>query len=326
MIDTPFLEMFDAHHLFSHSPESRLSRPCPPLETKHQDIMSNPDSSSPAKDDFSSSSSSSSDIPQFDDRIVAAAKSALWDALAQGVANVIANMNSSWYGTHAVYYSREKEALERKYVPPFQCGVAATLALFVGFRVTGNPGFQTWRRSAWQRYMVGPPKSTPTNNVPSAVHDLGVGKSATQRLRAPAPPSMGYLERTRQAEVERALKSMKFLTDFLVSLSVGTSGTLFLLEAKKDTMRRDLEDAPLVPGKSLVADQLCPGLLQLSRGDSSVEQALTLPTARIQEDPMLTTFVTLIGNCRKRADYEDRTRKEEGREKDALILVPHTGL
>lgn len=281
--------------------------------------MPNPRSSPHTQDGFSSSTSSFT-VPE-EDEIVAAAKSALWDELAQGLANVIGSMNSSWYGTQAVYYSREKEVLERKYIPPFQYGMAATLFLFVNFRLTGNPGFQKWRQAVMQRYFP-PTKLTPTSFA-STMQDLGAAGAGTQ---PPAPSSMGYLAKTRQTEVERALKSMKFLTDFLVSLSVGTSGTLFLLESQKDNMRRDLEASPLVAGKSLMADQLCPGLLQLSRHNSSVRQALTLPTTRLDKDPNLNTFATLIGNCQIRARYEDKIRKEEGKDKEALILVPYTGL
>jgi hypothetical protein len=311
--------------------------------------MSNSTSSSQssiASDDVTSQPPATPTSPftaQREVELISAAKKVLWDGLAQGLANVIVNMNSSWYGPQSVYYSREKEVLERRYIPPFQYGLAATILLFVNFRVAGTPAFQQWRQSIWQKYYPAPrnvtskstitsvPTSSVTSKSPYASKSTTTMSQTNQResplMSQPIPqPELGYLARKREAEVERALKSMKFLTDFLVSVSVGVSGTLFLLGYETDRMRNDLEASPLVPGKSLVADQLCPGLLQLSRKDSSVRRALELSTTTIQRDPNFATFVTLIGNCQRRANYEEKIRKEQGKDKGSLVLVPYTGL
>mmetsp|Transcript_31605 Transcript_31605/g.52746 ORF Transcript_31605/g.52746 Transcript_31605/m.52746 type:complete len:258 (-) Transcript_31605:258-1031(-) len=235
---------------------------------------------------------------------ISQAKRSLWDETAKGLGNVIGNINDAWYGEQAVYYTRERERLE-KYIPPFRYGASATLFLFFSFRVTGNPNFQRWRRGIWERL-----RPTKLETAPPQKH------------QTPATAPMGYLETKRKTEVEQALKSMKFLTDFLVSLSVGTSGTLFLLESKKDDIRIDYEESPLVPGRSVVADEMCPGMLQLYQNHSSVRHILV----QGQHDPNLATVATFVKNCQKRANYESKIRQEQGKSEDEPIIVPYTGL
>ena len=252
-----------------------------------------------------------------DDVIVSATTSSkvkrlLWSETAEGLGNVMGNIRSTWYGDEAVFYSREEERL-RKYIPPFQYGLAATVFLFLNFRVTGNPGFQKLRQNVWQRVRPSSSSTTsPTTGIP--------------------PPQQGYLETKRKTQVEEALKSMKFLTDFLISLSVGTSGTLFLLEAKKEDMRIDYEDGPLIPGRSILADDMCPGMLKLYQTDPSIRQVLEDNERKKeqrkweQSDHNLVTFSTFIHNCTKREDYESKIRKEQGKSENDPISIPHTGL
>ncbi|KAL3931250.1 MAG: hypothetical protein SGARI_004257 [Bacillariaceae sp.] len=124
---------------------------------------------------------------------------------------------------------------------------------------------------------------------------------------------MGYLENKRVTERERALQSMKLLTDFFVSISVGVSGALFLLEAKKKDMRKDYEQAPLVAGRSVVADEMCPSLLELYRNNASVRRALEENEGDPEHhDVNLASFAKFIENCEKRADCESRIRSERG--------------
>jgi hypothetical protein len=263
-----------------------------------------------------------------DDVIVSAAtiskvKRLLWSETAEGLGNVLGNIRSTWYGDEAVFYTREEERL-RKYIPPFQYGLAATVFLFLNFRVTGNPGFQKWRQNVWQRIR---PSSSSSSTTTNTATQSGIPQQQQQQQQG-----MGYLETKRRTQVEEALKSMKFLTDFLISLSVGTSGTLFLLEAKKEDMRKDYENGPLIPGRSIIADDMCPGMLKLYRTDPSIRQVLEDNERKKeqrkweQSDPNLVTFSTFIHNCTKREDYESKIRKEQGKSENDPILIPHTGL
>ncbi len=252
--------------------------------------------------------------PAHSAEIVSSVKRRLWEETADGVGNALGNLGEAWYtGSDAVFYSREKERF-RKYIPPFQYGLAATVFVFLNFRVTGNLRFQEWRKGIMKRFgSNSPPKQTPPTN----------------------PPVTGYLETKRNQEVKKALQSMKFLTDGLISITVGTSGTLFLLEAKcgKD-LRSDYETAPLVAGRSLLAEEMCPGMLEIYRSDPSVRKVLDA-AAKSEKvigmqtgDPTLATFATFIGNCQNRADHEARLRKEYHgvQSEKGPILIPHTGV
>lgn len=269
--------------------------------------------------------------------VVSNVKRRLWEEALDGLGNVVGNLRAVWYtGDEAVFYKREEQRLN-KYIPPFQYGLAAFAFVFVNFRVTGNPGFQKWRKRIWERTRPTPSSETKT-----------MLKASQQRQRQEPklhpsfhkpPPTMGYLETKRKHDVEKALKSMKYLTDFLVSLSIGTSGALFLLEAKcgKD-LRIDFEEAPLVAGKSLVADEMCPGMLELYRSDPRLRKVFEDNSSQEHRaweastfDPNLQTFSTFINNCKKRKDHESRLQMEQKQQqgnqvKSGAIVIPYTGV
>jgi len=254
--------------------------------------------------------------PSLPGDIVSSVKRRLWEETAQGFGNVLGNLGEAWYtGSDAVFYSREKERF-KKYIPPFQYGLAATVFLFFNFRITGNPRFQEWRKGIWRHFRS---ESLPKQTPPT-----------------PPPVTTGYLETKRREEVKKALQSMKFLTDGLISLTVGTSGALFLLEAKcgKD-IGSDYETAPLVAGRSLIADEMCPGMLEAQRSDPNVRKVLDAQTKServINElqtgDPALATFAIFIENCQRRANHEARLRDERRSYQSGKdpVLIPHTGV
>lgn len=226
---------------------------------------------------------------------------AFWDETAKGIANVIANVSDTWYGEKKIYYSRERENLE-KYITPFKYGIGATVFLFINFRITGSRRFQTWRQEWWRKKHR---KPTTWN------------KSNDAKIRQ--QPPVGFLESKRETEVKEALASMKIFTDFLVSLSVGTSGVLFLLESEKNTMRQDFEQAPLVCGRSVVAEQMCSGM-------ESVANQYHEQLQDSGDDTSLGTFAKFISNCRLRADFEEKERSRLGIRIDKPVVVPYPGL
>ncbi|KAG7363030.1 hypothetical protein IV203_026390 [Nitzschia inconspicua] len=244
---------------------------------------------------------------------ISAAKQSLWDEAGQGLADVLVHARSAWYGEQAVYYTRERERLG-SYMPPFYYGMAATAFVFVGFRITGLVKVQEWQRRVWRRW-----KRNQTTESASPI---------TVQQSSPVTPEMGYLESKRIREREKALQSMKLITDLLVSISVGFSGTLFLLEAKRDVIRSDFEEAPLVSGRSVVAEQMCPGMLRLYHENVSIQNVLRRndQTAAALKDRNLTSFAVFLQNCQKRHDYEARVRKERGKSKEEPIVVPYNGI
>jgi hypothetical protein len=252
------------------------------------------------------------------------AKRAFWDETAKGIANVLANVGSTWYNsattttttngdtnnnmTAAVYYSRERQNLE-KYITPFKYGLGATVFLFLNFRITGSQRFQRWSQE-WTRMRKTSRGSSKTPSSPSS----------SPHQQPHQQQQLGYLESKRQREVQTALSSMKVITDLLISVSVGTSGALFILEAEKDTMRQDYEEAPLVAGRSVVADQVCSEMIAIANQYPKANNFYD------DDDPTMKTFAKFVSNCRLRQDYEAKARIRQGKSKNEPIIIPHPGL
>mmetsp|Transcript_49338 Transcript_49338/g.55139 ORF Transcript_49338/g.55139 Transcript_49338/m.55139 type:complete len:281 (-) Transcript_49338:21-863(-) len=262
-------------------------------------------------------------LPQLDQDVISASviskvKRLLWYETGEGFGNVLGNIRSSWYGVEGVFYTREEERL-KKYLPPFQYGLASSVFLFLNFRAISNPIFQRWRKIVLQRIRT----SSSINNTTS----LSASQQHQQQQHG-----IGYLQKKQKLQMEEGLKSMKVITDLLVSLSVGFSGTLFLLEAKREDMRIDYEEAPLIAGRSLIADEMCPGMLKLHRSNPSIRLVLEDTTWKKEQrkweqlDLSLVTFETFIQNCKKRSDYESKIRKEQRKSENFPVLIPHTGL
>ncbi|VEU34444.1 unnamed protein product [Pseudo-nitzschia multistriata] len=269
------------------------------------------------------------ELPPLSADAISGIKRRLWEETANGLGKVVRNLRVAWYkGDERVFYKREEQQLE-KYLPLFQYGLALFVFSFFNFRATKTPRFQKWRTGFLERIRPSPPES------------LSKASQQRQGLRQvssiKSPPTVGYLERKRKQNVDEALNSMKYFTDFLVSLSIGTSATLFLLERKcGNNLRTDFEEAPLVAGRSLIADKICPGMLELCFSDLQVRKAFEdnqnqkdRPWEASSFDPNLHTFFIFINNCQKRKDYESSLRQQMQQAttlKSGAILIPHTGV
>ena len=275
---------------------------------------------------------------------VSGVKWRLWKETAKGLLGHVLllavvpgnNLREAWYtGTDAVFYSRE-EGRFKKYIPPFRYGLMASVFLFVNFRITGSKLFREWSKGGiwWKKAPTlkqAPPiprqRPTPTPTL-------------THPMKQP-PPVGGALEKSNQVQKGRGATSSKsLLTDALISLGVGISGTLFLLESKcREDFRDDYETAPLVAGRSFLAEKMCPGMLELYRSDPSVRNVLeghakhkdntkSYNGETTTHDPGLATFATFIENCKRRANHEAKLRKERNgtRSENDSVLIPHTGV
>ena len=250
-------------------------------------------------------------------------KKLLWDEAARGIANAMAHIQSTWYGDEGVLYTNERERLGPRYLPPFCYGASATLFLFLNFRILGHPSFQSWRKQVWQGVSL--PKNR-SSSIKSSMPPKPKPTPPSSSLSSPPshqpPMPMGYLERKRKSDIEKTLQSMKLLTDLLVSISVGISGTIFMLEGKRKYMRKDFEEAPLVPGRSVVGEQMCPLFLKAV----SLEQETSNEAQEMKEnDPNMATILTFVGNCRRRAELEKKIRQDRGLKDDVPVTVPFSG-
>jgi hypothetical protein len=230
-----------------------------------------------------------------------AAKSAYWHVAANGFMGFFSHLHSTWYGQEALHYRFERETLSR-YVQPFYWGMGATVFLFVNFRVTGSARFLKIRQEWWNQRR---PQRQPTPAKPS---------NTTSK---PEKEWTSHLEKQRNEKEENAMQSIKALTDILVSLSVGTSSILLLLDGEKETMRQDFEQAPLTMGRSLVAESMCHEMMETSK------QFASLPPS---DDANFATFTQLVANCQLRQQEESKIRYERGVTSEEPVSIPYPGL
>ena len=216
-----------------------------------------------------------------------AAKSAYWHAAANGFTGFFTSLHSTWYGQDALHYRFERETLSR-YVQPFYWGTAATVLLFINFRVTGSTRFLKVRNE-WLSQ-----RRQPTTPVKPA---------SNTKSKSEPKEWTSHLEKQRNEKEENAMRSIKALTDILVSLSVGTSSILLLLDGEKETMRQDFEQAPLTMGRSLVAESICHEMMETSK------QFISMPPS---DDANFVTFTQLVANCQRRQQEESKIRNEKG--------------
>ena len=239
---------------------------------------------------------------------ISAANKEYWQVVANGVVGILSNHRSTWYGEQAFHYRKEQETLQR-YIDPFYWGLGTTVLLLINLRVTGHPRFQRLRQDWLEklRQYVKPPTSTTKQGTQPATH------------QKPPQEWTNYLEKQRIEKEKNAMNQIKLLTDILVSISVGTSATLFLLEAEKVTLRKDFEESPLVYGRSLVADTMCAEMMDM-------DDKFKLPLEASQDDALLGTFAKFVDNCRLRSDYEAKIRYDQGKSIDEPVWIPYPGI
>jgi hypothetical protein len=240
------------------------------------------------------------------------ARRSCYSAAVDGMFETIYYSRSKWDGPNAAVYAREKEAFQR-YVNPFFVGVGTAAFLFLNFRATGSRRFQQMRQEWSRKRGVGEIKNMQSHNQEAPSN----GVSLRQQPH-PQQEWMSHLERKQLEREAQARSSTRLLTDFLVSLSVGTSGTLFLLDAEKETFRKDFEDAPLVCGRSLVSDTTCPKMLE-------VVEKFPLEPKLYAENPNLESFHKFAINCQLREDYEKELRLKLGKTSDEKMEIPYPG-
>ena len=237
-----------------------------------------------------------------------------WEETTKGVANVLSALRATWYADPR-QYRWERHQLE-KYVTPLHYGAGSAIFLFATFRIAGNPRFQAWRKN-----LISERRRRSESQLSSTNPRTGIAKSEPgggRRPSHPAPP-MGYLESKREREVQAALSSMRIITDVLVSVSTGTSGALLLLQAHHDTMRKDFEQAPLVSGRSVVADEICPPFLHIAE---SYKKKNPDVKPNDTDDVNLRSFAKFTENCSRRRDLESRIRTERKLPLDTPVPIP----
>ena len=220
------------------------------------------------------------------------ARSAIWKSLTAGLLRLIDEVPSKWNGPDSLSYRQEKELI-LKHVEPVYSGLTIAGLLFVTFRVTGS----RWYLNNILRRGSKPKSST----LPTAGRD-GAWKS--------------HLDK----QTDEARASMKnvggLLYDLALSLVCGASSCLLLM--KPQVMREELPLVPLVSGKSLVFETICP---EITRAYDSLDEELG--DGLNIEDETIQAFLEAYKNCNLRSEFISQQR-------DAAVetpeFVPYPGL
>lgn len=222
----------------------------------------------------------------------ATAMEAFWAAAKTGLGQLSENA-SEWRGQDARYYRAEADVF-MEHVTPFYWGLATASFLFVTFRVTGSKKFQLYRET----FLFGRPLPTITNDV----------------ANSPKGQWKSFLERQADQKAELAKELTRLPLDAFVSVMAGCSTILMMSNFEK--LEHDFSEAPLMPGKSLIYESMCPAF-----ENAFMEQDLDVFDG--DDAGLLATWQGFVQNCRIRTQYIERSSVEGDSRSD---VVPYPGL
>lgn len=144
------------------------------------------------------------------------------------------------------------------------------------------------------------------------------GKAWFQRFRHvhlfrnPEPPPMKLF-------LEEEQKQRSFFVDFLFSALFGAWAISYGFKPKE--MRREVQDAPLLPGRSLIAESMCSDLmLAHQKYPPEIFERIE------RDDTVLDVFDEMVLNCKVRTRFEKLARRRNGWSDDHPVIVQEPGL
>lgn len=233
--------------------------------------------------------SDESSVKEMDAQI---ARSKFSAVLRSSILELISEGPSKWNGPLAQDYLYEQSLIERN-TKPIIWGVGCTVVSFVCFRLNASRTFQQFRR----RYI--------RSSAPAP---------------APLPPQAAAtspLEQRKVLQSQLLNQAISIPIDLLLSIALGVSATAFLMDYSQ--IQRDLERVPGLPGRSVLADTMCPNVIQLYN---------TTPSRVWNEsdsDATLQSMVTIVKKCQRRAKMEAAERQRLGLTQDEPVSIPFPG-
>lgn len=223
-------------------------------------------------------------------------KNKFWSTLLDGLSNLASDTDRAWYGPCSKDYELE-DAMIQKCGQPFLWGAGTTCLCFLAFRIAGNRQFQQLR----SRIM---------------------GTSTSRKPIAQAPDSnakqwKSYSERVMEEKKEKYSDILALPTDMALSIMLGIS--IGAINTDPPLLKNTLETAPLLPGRSLIAEHLCPDMTNLFH---HVDPAIW----EKKDDNVLDTLRTFVDNCRKREEREQEIRQEQDLPDGYAVSIPHPGV
>ena len=208
-----------------------------------------------------------------------------------GFADVMKNGWPIWVGPNGHEYAAEKRA-RADAVAPLIWGAGAAITCFLSLRVSRTDWFIKYRNQMF-------PSSRPRVTKPVKF---------TQKQDHYVSP----IEEANKEAQAKLSKLTEGAVDVFVSLLVGVSSGLIILDPW--TVNTRFQEIPLLPGRSLVAQRLCPDV-QLF-----VQELNKKPWSK--EDESIEHARMFARNCRIRHMVEDEVRQTNGIPQDEHVPVP----
>lgn len=234
------------------------------------------------------------------------AKQKLWNTAVDCAWTLLDKAPLSWNSSDARFYRTEQRLLRQHVMDPFFGGLGVGMFLFATLRITGSAWFARFvQQSSW--------RSSVASTMPR--------REAANGGRRPEWKS--HLEKETEKHEAYAKEAFKLPSDAFVSVLCGVSSMLWL--SRPNDLCKDVVEAPLLPGKSVVYEFVCPAM------ETTFEQEVTASSLMqdyppAKEDATLKMFGMLLYNCRQRSKYLealDESKEQAGR---PTGVVPYPGL
>ncbi|KAL7465440.1 hypothetical protein ACHAXS_005754 [Conticribra weissflogii] len=205
-------------------------------------------------------------------------------------------------------YLAEKRYIKNLTADGLSAGMGAALASFVLMRVGGSAAIRHWGRRAFSRGS-----------------DLGLSSSNVAGTSSTVPivkkPGLFF-------------RAARLCAEVAASIFVGATVRKNFPES---SIRWKWSEVPLVEGRSVLSEQLCGDfsavLNRYSRRTWDPDHPTLIgtngtsgPVASDSEIDGINMLEGFVANCKRRALYEERLRKEQGLKEDEAVVVPSPGV
>lgn len=215
--------------------------------------------------------------------------SAIWSAFWKGCSRLLLKeAPQAWNGPDQARFRSEREKI-LTHLKPIGMGLVTTAFCFASFRISGSRWWIKVRENYFRLSITEAPSSVSTPNLPK-----------------------GHLAREAESKQEKIRDLVQVPLDFMLSVLLGSSAFFILFDSEK--LQDDLIQIPLLPGRSLVHQCVCPDVVRAVRehhNDLNIDEE----TQRF--------FKQFAENCQKRSRYLEQ-RHQFGI--PSPELVPYPGL
>lgn len=227
-------------------------------------------------------SSTGNDNDDDSDELRSQARRAFWKCAEEGLYQLVDSAPKVWKGRDARFYRAEKQLIET-HAEPFYWGGFVTLFLFATFRISGSRFYQQFRATLSASLTRNVTRHPGGHTPPGAVSSKSKWTS--------------HLENKTAEQQHLSHESVPLLIDMMLSIMLGVSSVLWL--SKPQQLSRDFCTSPLLPGKSLIHEQVCPIFVQAQAPFASI--IVAQDSNGDPDSDTLQTFATFCRNCQRRS-------------------------